>query len=55
MDAFNYNLNPDYELVGQSAEKNTVYFPCCPGEPYPDVTVTLTWRKRKNDSWFGQK
>ena len=45
MDLSNYAINKEWELLEVSGRKNVIFYPCCP-EPYPDLTFTLTLKRR---------
>ncbi|KAG7461649.1 hypothetical protein MATL_G00193360 [Megalops atlanticus] len=40
-----YIPNGEWDLVGVPAKRNELYYECCK-EPYPDVTFTVTMRRR---------
>ncbi|XP_054843595.1 neuronal acetylcholine receptor subunit alpha-7-like [Eublepharis macularius] len=44
-DISNYISNGEWDLVGVPGERNERYYECCK-EPYPDVTYTVTMRRR---------
>ncbi|XP_019744588.1 neuronal acetylcholine receptor subunit alpha-7-like isoform X2 [Hippocampus comes] len=45
VDISNYIPNGEWDLVGVPAKRNELYYDCCK-EPYPDVTFTVTMRRR---------
>ncbi|XP_057699171.1 neuronal acetylcholine receptor subunit alpha-7-like isoform X2 [Corythoichthys intestinalis] len=45
VDISNYIPNGEWDLVGVPAKRNELYYECCK-EPYPDVTFTVTMRRR---------
>nr|XP_009673646.1 PREDICTED: neuronal acetylcholine receptor subunit alpha-7-like [Struthio camelus australis] len=44
-DISNYISNGEWDLVGVPGKRNELYYECCK-EPYPDVTYTVTMRRR---------
>ncbi|OPJ79621.1 hypothetical protein AV530_001577 [Patagioenas fasciata monilis] len=44
-DISNYISNGEWDLVGVPGKRNEKYYECC-REPYPDVTYTITMRRR---------
>ncbi|KAL3067434.1 neuronal acetylcholine receptor subunit alpha-7-like [Trematomus bernacchii] len=44
-DISSYIPNGEWDLVGVPAKRNELYYDCCK-EPYPDVTFTVTMRRR---------
>ncbi|KAK5866401.1 hypothetical protein PBY51_020595 [Eleginops maclovinus] len=44
-DISTYIPNGEWDLVGVPAKRNELYYDCCK-EPYPDVTFTVTMRRR---------
>ncbi|NXX21863.1 ACHA7 protein, partial [Podargus strigoides] len=44
-DISNYISNGEWDLVGVPGKRNEIYYECCK-EPYPDVTYTITMRRR---------
>ncbi|NXX64614.1 ACHA7 protein, partial [Spizella passerina] len=44
-DISNYISNGEWDLVGVPGKRNEMYYECCK-EPYPDVTYTITMRRR---------
>ncbi|XP_074992485.1 neuronal acetylcholine receptor subunit alpha-7-like [Calonectris borealis] len=44
-DISNYISNGEWDLVGVPGRRNELYYECCK-EPYPDVTYTITMRRR---------
>uniref|UniRef100_A0A3P9JR58 Neuronal acetylcholine receptor subunit alpha-7 n=1 Tax=Oryzias latipes TaxID=8090 RepID=A0A3P9JR58_ORYLA len=44
-DISTYIPNGEWDLVGVPAKRNELYYDCCK-EPYPDVTYTVTMRRR---------
>nr|XP_021152051.1 neuronal acetylcholine receptor subunit alpha-7 isoform X6 [Columba livia] len=44
-DISNYISNGEWDLVGVPGKRNEKYYECCK-EPYPDVTYTITMRRR---------
>ncbi|XP_054152688.1 neuronal acetylcholine receptor subunit alpha-10-like [Oppia nitens] len=45
VDMSNYIPNGEWDLLEANIERNVVYYSCCP-EPFPDVTITLTIRRK---------
>ncbi|TWW58535.1 neuronal acetylcholine receptor subunit alpha-7-like [Takifugu flavidus] len=45
VDISTYIPNGEWDLVGVPAKRNELYYDCCK-EPYPDVTFTVTIRRR---------
>uniref|UniRef100_A0A8C5H0N9 Neuronal acetylcholine receptor subunit alpha-7 n=1 Tax=Gouania willdenowi TaxID=441366 RepID=A0A8C5H0N9_GOUWI len=45
VDTSTYIPNGEWDLVGVPAKRNELYYDCCK-EPYPDVTFTVTMRRR---------
>ncbi|KAM8843589.1 neuronal acetylcholine receptor subunit alpha-7-like [Synchiropus picturatus] len=45
VDISTYIPNGEWDLVGVPAKRNELYYDCCK-EPYPDVTYTVTMRRR---------
>ncbi|CAL8268809.1 unnamed protein product [Boreogadus saida] len=45
VDTSSYIPNGEWDLVGVPAKRNELYYDCCK-EPYPDVTFTVTMRRR---------
>uniref|UniRef100_A0A8C9Y9I7 Neuronal acetylcholine receptor subunit alpha-7 n=1 Tax=Sander lucioperca TaxID=283035 RepID=A0A8C9Y9I7_SANLU len=45
VDISTYIPNGEWDLVGVPAKRNELYYDCCK-EPYPDVTFTVTMRRR---------
>uniref|UniRef100_A0A1A7YNM9 Neurotransmitter-gated ion-channel ligand-binding domain-containing protein n=1 Tax=Iconisemion striatum TaxID=60296 RepID=A0A1A7YNM9_9TELE len=45
VDTSTYISNGEWDLVGVPAKRNELYYECCK-EPYPDVTFTVTMRRR---------
>uniref|UniRef100_A0A3Q1GC81 Neuronal acetylcholine receptor subunit alpha-7 n=1 Tax=Acanthochromis polyacanthus TaxID=80966 RepID=A0A3Q1GC81_9TELE len=45
VDTSTYISNGEWDLVGVPAKRNELYYDCCK-EPYPDVTFTVTMRRR---------
>ncbi|XP_044061195.1 neuronal acetylcholine receptor subunit alpha-7-like [Siniperca chuatsi] len=45
VDTSTYIPNGEWDLVGVPAKRNELYYECCK-EPYPDVTFTVTMRRR---------
>jgi nicotinic acetylcholine receptor len=41
-----YYNSVEWDLIGASAKKNIVTYPCCPGEPFNDVTFIITLRRK---------
>ena len=50
IDISDYKDNDSYELVRHPAVKNVKYYPCCE-EPYPDLTFTAVFKKRRTTMW----
>uniref|UniRef100_A0A8C6ZGT0 Neuronal acetylcholine receptor subunit alpha-7 n=1 Tax=Nothoprocta perdicaria TaxID=30464 RepID=A0A8C6ZGT0_NOTPE len=44
-DISNYISNGEWDLVAVPGKRNEIYYECCK-EPYPDVTYTVTMRRR---------
>ncbi|CAI9612713.1 unnamed protein product [Staurois parvus] len=44
-DISNYISNGEWDLVDVPGKRNELYYDCCK-EPYPDVTYTVTMRRR---------
>ena len=45
IDLSDYIESREWEVIDHSAKKNVKYYPCCE-EPYPDLTFSLTVRRR---------
>ncbi|XP_061107722.1 neuronal acetylcholine receptor subunit alpha-7-like [Conger conger] len=45
VDTSTYIPNGEWDLVGVPSKRNELYYECCK-EPYPDVTFTVTMRRR---------
>ena len=45
VDLSNYVQNGEWELLEADLQRNVVYYSCCP-EPFPDVTIKLTIRRK---------
>ncbi|XP_054152689.1 neuronal acetylcholine receptor subunit alpha-10-like [Oppia nitens] len=45
IDMSNYVPNGEWDLLEATIQRNVVRYPCCP-EPFPDVTITLTIRRK---------
>jgi nicotinic acetylcholine receptor len=45
VDMTNYVPNGEWDLLEANINRNVVYYPCCP-EPFPDVTITITIRRK---------
>jgi len=45
VDMSNYVPNGEWDLLDANIKRSVVYYPCCP-EPFPDVTITLTIRRK---------
>jgi len=45
-DLSNYHENGEFDLLSFQATRNEVQYSCCPDEPYPDITFTITLRRR---------
>ncbi|RUS81596.1 hypothetical protein EGW08_010648, partial [Elysia chlorotica] len=45
VDLSNYVSNGEWQLMSVKAQRNVVYYPCCP-EPFPDVIFTIHLRRR---------
>ncbi|XP_057694172.1 neuronal acetylcholine receptor subunit alpha-7-like [Corythoichthys intestinalis] len=41
-----YIPNVEWDLVAVSGNKHTIYYECCPDEPYYDITFTIVMRRR---------
>ncbi|CAN7992835.1 unnamed protein product, partial [Ixodes hexagonus] len=46
VDLANYVPNGEWQLLEARLVRNVVVYPCCPDEPFPDVTVTLVIRRK---------
>ncbi len=44
VDTSNYKVNNEWEFINANISRRDVYYPCC-AEPYPDVTISLTFRR----------
>lgn len=44
-DLSNYVANGEWDLIDMVVKRNVVYYSCCK-EPYPDVTITIIFRRR---------
>ncbi|CAL4073180.1 unnamed protein product, partial [Meganyctiphanes norvegica] len=45
VDLTNYIPNGEWELLNAQIVRNVIYYSCCP-EPFPDVTITITIRRK---------
>ncbi|XP_069172204.1 neuronal acetylcholine receptor subunit alpha-10-like isoform X2 [Procambarus clarkii] len=45
VDLTNYIPNGEWELLEAKIIRNVIYYSCCP-EPFPDVTITITIRRK---------
>ncbi|XP_018016609.2 neuronal acetylcholine receptor subunit alpha-5-like [Hyalella azteca] len=45
VDLTNYISNGEWELLEARIIRNVIYYSCCP-EPFPDVTITITIRRK---------
>ncbi|CAM1294855.1 CHRNA9 (predicted) [Pycnogonum litorale] len=45
-DISNYVTNGEWDLIDMIAERNVVYYSCCPKDPYVDVTIHIVLRRR---------
>ncbi|KAK2160315.1 hypothetical protein LSH36_136g05020 [Paralvinella palmiformis] len=41
-----YQQSAEWDLMEATAQENHVPYPCCPNEPYPDVTFYITLRRK---------
>ena len=41
-----YQQSVEWDLMEATAQENHVAYPCCPNEPYPDVTFYITLRRK---------
>lgn len=39
------NSNSEWEVIDVKSARNSRYYACC-AEPYPDITITLTLKRR---------
>ncbi|KAH8041140.1 hypothetical protein HPB51_013800 [Rhipicephalus microplus] len=46
VDLVNYMPNGEWELLEARMVRNVVYYPCCPDQPFPDITVVLVMRRK---------
>ncbi|KAL1422278.1 hypothetical protein MTO96_022155 [Rhipicephalus appendiculatus] len=46
VDLVNYMPNGEWELLEARMVRNVVYYPCCPDQPFPDITVVLVIRRK---------
>lgn len=46
VDLVNYMPNGEWELLEARMVRNVVYYPCCPDQPFPDITVILVMRRK---------
>lgn len=46
VDLVNYVPNGEWQLLEALLVRNVVVYPCCPQEPFPDVTITLVIRRK---------
>lgn len=44
-DQTNYHQNGEFDLIGFRAVRHVVTYSCCP-EPYPDITYTISLKRR---------
>lgn len=45
-DLSNYVVSGEWDLQQVIVERNVVYYPCCPHEPFPDVIFHIYIRRR---------
>ena len=45
-DLTNYIISGEWELKKVTVQRNVVYYPCCPNEPYPDLIFSIHIRRR---------
>lgn len=45
-DLTNYIKSGEWHLINIMVKRNVIYYPCCPEEPYPDVTFYIFIRRR---------
>jgi nicotinic acetylcholine receptor len=45
-DLTNYVESGEWHLRAVTAVRHVVYYPCCPNEPYPDITFQILIRRR---------
>ena len=36
--------NGEWQLLGAKAQRNEIFYECCPDEPYIDITATIFLR-----------
>ena len=41
-----YVPNQEWDVIAVPAERNVPFYPCCPDEPYPDITFNITLRRK---------
>ncbi|KAK8783525.1 hypothetical protein V5799_010110 [Amblyomma americanum] len=46
VDLVNYMPNGEWELLEARMVRNEVFYPCCPEQPFPDITVSLRIRRK---------
>ncbi|KAH6940067.1 hypothetical protein HPB50_024615 [Hyalomma asiaticum] len=46
VDLVNYMPNGEWELLEARMVRNVVFYPCCPDQPFPDITVVLVIRRK---------
>ena len=46
VDLTEYHLSAEWEVMAVPAQKNIIYYPCCPDTAYPDVTFNITLRRK---------
>lgn len=46
VDLVNYMPNGEWELLEARMVRNEVFYPCCPEQPFPDITVVLVIRRK---------
>ncbi len=46
VDLLNYVESGEWQLRSIKVVRNVVYYPCCPKEPYPDLTFHIIMRRR---------
>lgn len=41
-----YYLSVEWDILAVPAQRNEEYYPCCPEQPYPDITFNITMRRK---------
>uniref|UniRef100_T1JAF9 Uncharacterized protein n=1 Tax=Strigamia maritima TaxID=126957 RepID=T1JAF9_STRMM len=41
-----YYPSCEWDILAVPAQRNEEYLPCCPNQPYPDITFTITMRRK---------